>query len=227
MSLPPCSGTADEKRSILVGDTTVYKQAVRTGGVLCAGLACLAAATLSRADLPTLSLTPRQIIRMDESAWMRYYRARSHRGGAQGNREALSVYSDSLDQCNQADLTRLSRRSPRKVRALLSQMAELDQRDLRGVDLRGPHGGSVAIGHLENKARLLHDLVRDMESGRRHRFGDASSLSKRAADLWRQTAPSTWSDAIKAQRVASIRREVAAWPLRARVVILAYLNAAR
>ena len=137
----------------------MYKQALRTVGLLCAWLACFSAAALSRADLPTLSLTPRQIIRMDESAWMRYYKARSHRGGAQGSREALSVYRNSLDQCNQVDLIRLSRSSPRKVQSLLSQMADLDRLDLRVANRRGPHGGSVAIGHLETKARLLHDLI--------------------------------------------------------------------
>ena len=204
----------------------MIKQAVRTVGLLYAGLACLSAAALSWADLPTLSLTPRQIIRMDESSWMRYYKARSHRGGAQGSREALSIYRNSLDQCNEVDLIRLSRRSPRKVQALLSRMADLDRLDRRVANLRGPHGGSVAIGHLETKARLLHDLIREIEGGRRHRSGDASSLSKRGAALWTQTAPSTWSDSNKAQMVDSMRREVAAWPLRARVVILSYLNAA-
>ena len=121
---------------------------------------------------------------------------------------------------------RLSGRSPENVKAVFTQIEALNWLDLKGTNLRGPHGGAVAIGHAEIKAHLMHDLIVKFQGARHSGASGAKSLSKRVGVLWKQTAPSTWSNSEKAQIVDSIRREVAAWPLKSRMVILAYLNEA-
>jgi len=68
----------------------------------------------------------------------------------------------------------------------------------------------------------MHDLIVKMQGS----SGGANGLSARAAVLWKQTTPSTWRDSDKAQIVAQVRRQIASWLLRSRIVVLSYLNAA-